>query len=106
MSDPGALGPGVHGEGPDFRQVFPHDMKCAAADDPRVLVAFRDPELLDVLVKGDGRFVEQDASGDVPVEECAYGRDIARPGPSYGDGELIYRRVGMKFGIRIALRVL
>ncbi|GGW14214.1 hypothetical protein GCM10010264_57270 [Streptomyces globisporus] len=81
-------------------------MKCAAADDGRVLVAFRDPELLDVLVKGDGRFVEQDAPGHVPVEESSYRPDITRPGPPDGDGGLIYRRVGMEFGIGIVLRLL
>lgn len=76
MPHPGPLDAAVDGEGPDFREVFPHHMESAAADDPGVLVAFRDPELLDVLVKGDGGFVEQDATGHVPVEEAAYGWHI------------------------------
>ena len=61
---------GIHREGADFGQVLPHDVQCAAADDLSVLVAFRDPELLDVLVKGHRRFVEQDAVAHVGVERA------------------------------------
>lgn len=46
-------------------------MESAAADHLPVGVAFRDPELLDVLVKDDGGFVEQDPLLYVLVEQAA-----------------------------------
>lgn len=61
-------------------------MECAAPHDLAVVVAFRDPELLDVLVKRHRRFVEQDTAPDERVKESAYGLDIAGPGPPDGDG--------------------
>ncbi|WP_458246814.1 hypothetical protein [Streptomyces sp. MAI_2237] len=61
-------------------------MQGTAADDLRVVVSFGDPELLDVLVKRDRRFVEQDAVTHVRVEETTHGRDIAGTCPADGDG--------------------
>lgn len=61
-------------------------MQGAAAYDLRVVVPFRDPELLDVLVKRHHGFVEQDALADVDVEEAAYGKHIAGAGPPHGQG--------------------
>lgn len=61
-------------------------MEGTATDDLGVVVAFGDPELLDVLVKSHRRFVEQDAAADVRVKETAYGGNIAGPGPADGDG--------------------
>ena len=76
---------GIDRESTDLGEVFPHDVECAAADEFGVLVPFRDPELLDVLVKGHRGFVEQDAIARVGVDEPAHGWYIAVRGPADGD---------------------
>lgn len=85
MPDTVAVELGVHGKSAHFGEVFPHHVQRPAAHHPGVRVAFRHPELLDGLVKGDRCFVEQDPVADVRVEKASHGRYIAGPGPADGD---------------------
>ncbi len=85
MTDTDALDRGVHRKSADFREVFPHDVQRTTADHLGVVVAFRDPELLDVLVKRHRRFVSRMLRRTF-ASEAAHGRDITGPGPPDGDG--------------------
>src|SRR5215472_16373629 len=54
---------------PDLGQVLPHDMESPAPDDFAVGDVLRDPELLYVLVEGDGGLGEQPPGTDVAFHQ-------------------------------------
>src|SRR5215831_21337648 len=68
---------------PDLGQVLPHDVKSPAANDLAVANALGDPELLYILVQGDGGLGQQPPGTDVVVYQPADRSHV--PGPRASD---------------------
>ncbi len=76
-----ALAALVHRHRADLGQVLPHHVQRPAAYDLVVAEPLGDPELLDVLVQGDGGLAQHPAGGDVLGDQAGDGPDVAGAGP-------------------------
>ena len=65
---------GIDGEGADLREVLPHDVECATADDRAVDLG--NEELLHVFVERDRRLGQETPIVGVEAHQPAYGGNI------------------------------
>jgi hypothetical protein len=67
----------VNRDGPDLRQIVPHNVQRAASGNGAIRGGLGDGELKDVLVKIHRGLVEQPARGDVPVDQPPDYRNVS-----------------------------
>ena len=76
-----ALAALVHRHRADLGQVLPHHVQRPAAHHLVVAEPLGDPELLDVLIQGDGGLAQHPAGRDVLGDQAGDGPDVAGAGP-------------------------